>query len=320
MNVSSGILVHYYLNGEEHLIDAQLRNKCEAELIALYQEVARIFDVDFHVLAMPPHEGGFKEFWQFLDAHNRPITSLSAIAAVLGIFLTHVPTENDRLTEQLTRLQIEEKQLQIKKIKKEFHEIDEDHSPALIDQAAKVLRGNNKTITRRSNFYKNLSTNHDVRELGIGTVAPDGRLTADEVSIARKDFPRFVLKTNKLPPILDEKAIVEIIAPVLDEGPYKWRGLYQGSPITFSMTDDIFRASVMAETVSFKHGTTIQCVIEIHRKLDETGEEVVTGHSVPVVLGIGDENNIEETSQGNDYKQMRKEQKAQGDMFNAYEN
>jgi len=315
LETTSGILVHYYLDLDNHLIDAQLRNKCEVELLALYQEAAKVFDVDFVILAMPSQEGGYKEVWQFLDKNNKPITSVSAIAIVLGFFLSTLPSQSDRLTQQLTRLQIEEKQLQIKKLKKELHETGGQPSHDFIEEAVSVLRGNNKTITRRSNFYKSLTFNQDVKGLGIGNVNYGGGLIDGERPISRKDFPRFVLQTNKLPPIVDENALIEIIAPVLDEGPYKWRGLYQGTPIIFSMTDDIFKASVMAETVSFKHGTKIQCVLVVYRRLDETGEENITGHSVTVVLSVGDGVNFDETSQGHEYKQLSEEQKAQGEMF-----
>jgi len=317
---TSGILVHYYLRDEGHLIDALMRNKCETELLALYTEAAKVFDIQFDIQAMPPHEGGFKDFWQMLGDNNKSITSASAIIASISIFISALPSDNDRLNQQLTVLDIQERQLQIKKLRNDLQDVNEENKSNLIESAVKVLKSNNRTITRRSNFYKNLTTTPDVKKVGVGETGSDGMLINEESTVQRKEFPLFILKTSKLPPIIDELALIEIIAPVVDEGPYKWKGLYQGQPISFNMRDMYYKDAVMSETISFKHGSKIQCVLEVFRKLDEAGEEIITGYSVPVVIGTGDSATIEETPQGSEYKQISKEKKAQGDMFNSSSN
>lgn len=315
MNPTSGISVHYYLKDGKHLIDSNLRNKREAELLALYHQAALIFRVDLNVYTMPPENGGFIEAWQMLADHNAAITSCSAIVAALSIFISHVP-KTDRLKNQQTQLDIEKKRLEIEKLRKELHKPTELLTQETIEAVCEILSTDNKSVIRRSNFYKNLAIHPDVTTVGIANIGDDGKPIEEETTITRNLFPRFVLKTNKLPPIIDERAIIEIIAPVVGEGPYKWKGIYQEQPINFAMLDQDFRAAVLNEGVPFKHGTVIECELNIFRKLDEAGEEVITGHTVSVILGIGEGINIEETQQGNEHKQARVEEKTQRDIFN----
>lgn len=318
MTHPSGILIHYYFKGEQHLIDAHLRNKREAELLALYEEAAEILGVDLTVYAMPSKEGGYIEFWQFLADHNAAITSASAIVAAVSIFISHLP-KSDKLKRQLTQLDIQEKELQIEKLRRELRDMEGEASQKTLDAAVDVLNGDNKAVTRRSNFYKSLSTSQDVQQLGIGRIGLEGRLVEDEVKVKRKVFPHFVLKTNRLPPLIDEDAVIELISPVLGEGGYKWKGLYQGQAISFKMADEDFQSAVLEKSVSFNHGTNIQCELIVGRKLDETGEVVITGYTVSVVMGIGDEDGVEETPQGREHKHSIAEKNAQGDIFNPYE-
>ena len=65
---------------------------------------------------------------------------------------------------------------------------------------------------------------------------------------------------------------------------FKWKGLYQGTPISFSMKDTEFRNSVLREEISFQHGSVINCVLNIHREFDEIGDVVITGYSVVTVI------------------------------------
>ena len=61
--------------------------------------------------------------------------------------------------------------------------------------------------------------------------------------------------------------------------------------------------------------TTIECVLNIHRKLDEIGEIVITGYSVETVILKVDGQISEETPQGKRYKYEKKQLESQGDLF-----
>ena len=111
--------------------------------------------------------------------------------------------------------------------------------------------------------------------------------------------------------------MIEIVSPVLKAGNYHWKGVYQGKPISFPMTDAEFKNSVLRREVSFQHGSSIECVLQVSRKLDEFGEVVITGYSVPTVIQKVDGEQKFETTQGRRYKTHKKFKEGQIDLFAA---
>lgn len=111
--------------------------------------------------------------------------------------------------------------------------------------------------------------------MGFTPLSLDPSAQADESTVPRADFIKFIQASNNLPVEPIEDARIEIVAPVLKEGDYKWKGAYDGQAISFTMGDEVFKSSVLLGDVSFQHGSTIECVLNIHRKFDEVGEVVL---------------------------------------------
>ena len=103
--------------------------------------------------------------------------------------------------------------------------------------------------------------------------------------VKREQFKTFILTENKDRELI-ENAEIEIISPVLKEGKYKWRGIYNGNKIDFSMGDSGFKNDVITQKHNFINGTSIICDLEISRTFDEYGEEVKISYKVKKVLGI----------------------------------
>lgn len=183
---------------------------------------------------------------------------------------------------------------------------------AVSKKAIAILADDPKFSTRRSNFYKALLSYEKVRAVGW-SVVQDGE-SAPEVVVPKKDFVKFVLTTDKLPTRVIEDAVIEIVAPVIREGGMNWKGLYLGEPIGFAMKDDAFKSAVLRRAVSFQAGNAIRCGLEVAVKLDETGEEVVIGYSVPVVMDLIDESGAVETPQGRRHRFNEKQRKNQRDL------
>lgn len=117
-----------------------------------------------------------------------------------------------------------------------------------------------------------------------------------------------------------ENARIEIIAPVIKEGGYHWRGLYDGHVISFSMHDNQFKAGVLSRQISFSHGSTIECVLIIHRKIDEMGDVAITGYTVETVLAKGENYQFAETPQGRKYKFEKAHNRDQIELFTSDDN
>ncbi len=210
-------------------------------------------------------------------------------------------------------MSIEERKLRIEKLKEELSE--KNISDTSIQYASKIANENLKVVSRRSNFYKTLVYNHEVTEVGFTTLDNDQKPVNKEVIVPRTAFINFIQHTDKLPVEIDDNARIEIVAPVLIEGKAKWKGFYKEEYISFSMDDDIYREAVLKKRISFKNGDIIICLLEIHKKLNEVGEIIVTKHSVRTVLETIENGVSSETPSGKIYKQEKRIKDSQTDLF-----
>ena len=316
--------LHYYLSDESHSMDAFVRNKCEREILALFDEVAKNlqFSVSFESLAY--QEGGLKEFWKFIGKNKDHLNTLTSISAVLLSVLTYtqLPEPNkelEQLTTESIRLDIEKKKLEIKKLQDDDKSSGKD-TTELVQEIAKSLNKNIKVVIRRSNFYKNLVNYKKIESVGFASIDSLSSQIEEKI-IPRFEFQNFVLASDKLPVETDENALIEIFAPVLIEGGYNWRGFYLGDAIPFSMNDDVFKKSVLSQEVKFQHGTRIRCVLDIHRKFDEIGEITITGYTVKTVLELSEEGtDYFETAHGRKYKQNKKQLDGHVPLMDVFDN
>lgn len=304
--------LHYLLRDDAHSMDAVVRNKCEAELLAIFSEVARLLKVNVRIETTAHTEGGLKELWKAIGANK---DQLVLIISVLAIVLTRIPVgdkETETYSREAARLTVEEKKLNIEKLKRELDQ-GKPLRPAVVEQAASVIEKNLKVVSRRSNFYK-LLLKYD-KVTGVGFTPQPKHDERFERQVPRQDFIHFVLLTDKLPVEVIELAPVEIVAPVLREGPYEWKGIYDNYAISFKMADKEFKDSVLRGEVSFQHGTTIQGVLNVHRKFDELGDIVITGYTMVTVISKFDGGIRIETPQGGRHRYDKKLAENQGQLF-----
>lgn len=304
MDLAEKLALHYYLTNDSHAMDALIRNKCEAELLAVIQEVSNALGFKIDVESEAYSEGGLKERWRFLGDNNNQLMLLLSIVILIFSRIPLSDPEQDRLTKEVTKLTIEEKKLSIEKLKRELNagKVSEETMVA----ASNAVDSHLKVATRKSNFYKSLLDYEKVTGIGMSPLDRNNKPTADERFVPSKDFKKFVIDTNELPDEVIEDARIEIISPVLKEGTYKWKGLYQGITISFAMKDAEFRNAVLREEISFQHGSSIECILEIHRKFDEVGDIGIIGYSVVTVIKKTDGAISFETIQGRRHKARKK--------------
>lgn len=86
MTSVGGIELHYYLKDSEHSMDAVLRNRCEAELLAIFQEVASTLGVPVQIDAQALAEGGLREVWKWAGENSGQLSVvLSAVAILVAL-------------------------------------------------------------------------------------------------------------------------------------------------------------------------------------------------------------------------------------------
>jgi hypothetical protein len=327
MNNTDRFQIHYYLANESHAMDAFVRNKCESELLVIFQEVCLTLGTSIKLESIPFDEGGLREYWKVYGENNAQInttlTILTLIVTVIGTTLSRIPISDpekdgrEKTIQELTieekKLQIEERRLILEKLRNEMKK--EQPRPETIEKAAKVVEQNLKIQSRRSNFYKYLSGYEKVTAVGFSSLDNEDHEVAQERLVRRADFSKYILIDNTLPTETIESAVIEIIAPVLKEGNYKWKGIYGGVPISFWMTDAEFKNSVLQKQLTFQHGSCINCVLNIQRKFNEIGEVEITGYSVITVIEKTDAGITIETPQGKKHRAYKKFIKDQQGLF-----
>ncbi|MEZ9432286.1 hypothetical protein AB4224_02880 [Vibrio lentus] len=310
---STKLQLHYYLENSSHSMDALARNKCESEIIAIVQEVAKALNTHIVIEAEARKEGGLRDVLTFVNAN---VAVISVVVSVVGIVISRIPTadpELEHLQKEDLKLSILERKARLANLEKEIAE--DNLSQDTVEKVAELVDSNYKVVTRKSNFYKQLNSTPKVTKVGINGLDSDGEEAFKEAMVERTDFKRFILHSNVLPVHVEENAIVEIISPVLRSGRHKWKGLYEGESISFSMNDKDFKQDVLSEQISFTHGAAIKCVLHIHRKIDEVGDIVITGYSVDTVIENGQDESFNETLQGKKYRHQKALKSAQQDLF-----
>ena len=105
-------------------------------------------------------------------------------------------------------------------------------------------------------------------------------------------FVSYKLASTEIDPIEEKDALIEIISPVLTRGKRKWVGNYSNNPyetkrgVSFSVQDADFLQDVWSRKVSFSNGNVIRCWLKIKRKVNDKGEEVVSGYEVLEVFEL----------------------------------
>lgn len=313
MNLSKKIEVHYYFSDNSHSMNALVKNKCEAEFLAVAIELASILEIPFELDSEALKKGGIKEVWKAIGDNSTQIAFVISVLALISSTIPRTDQELIDLQKEDVKLSIEERKLKLKNIKLEIEK--NKLSGESIKDAAEIASNNYKIATRKSNFYKILANYEKVSKLGFTELNIDDKALTEEKVVLRKDFQNFVLKSNQLESLTNSNAHIEIVAPVLKEGKAKWKGLYENNPISFAMDDKDFKNDIISKKLSFKNGDEIICVLLIHKKVDELGEIVTSGYSVEVVLENIHSGSSSKTNQGKRYSYNKKMHDRQSDMF-----
>lgn len=306
------IELHYFFDDDSHSLEAFTRNKCEAEFLYIIKEVLQIFELDFEIETFVPTEGGLKEVWKFIGKNNKEITAISAvitaITAIVALILNTQPTDPEliNLQKEDLKLSIEQKKLDLKKSddSKVFKKEE-------IKETAKLFDTNIKIIKHRSNFYEYISGIEKITKITTSTLY-ENQYVEELAEIEKKDFYKFIVYKNDLPLEVIENAEIEIISPILKQGKFKWKGIYNNEQIDFQMKDNDFKKSIFNGEVSFSSGFNIKCVLEVKNIIDEMGNLRVKNYSVITVLSklTYDNNKVieQQTLQGKKYLNKKKEQ------------
>lgn len=315
-NFCNRIQIHYLFEDDSHTIDANVFNKTEYEVLGLIKEIVTKLKLDVDIETEPIENGSIRS-WLKLKANNKNATIADTIkiAVVAGI-LTNVlatpvtTTMNTLITRGLERI-FESKEIRELKEKKQIEELKLDI--ALLQQETQRLSASideNVIKKRTSNFYQTLEPYKKVNQVSFCTATADKGIV-DIYDVPRQSFASFILKSDDLEPEIDEHAIIEIISPVLKKGKYKWTGYYSNGIISFSMQSEEFKDAVQSGEIGFKNGFTIDCVLEICKKIDDEGRVIPYKYNVKYINSYFENGLPIETAEGKKRRRKKEANKLQ---------
>ena len=313
---SNCIEVKYYFEEGTHLMDALIQNKCEYELLALMREVALRLRLSISIESAPLAEKGFRRrFKVALKKQNKtaPVAVTIATAALVAAIATplsgSVTAEVQKIIEELKQLpwisHPENEKLK-PQIEKRIQQMQ--LSCSNLDNSSIVKK-------RRSNFFELLSRYPKITRVQLMAVDEDHLHITRENMLARPQFEQQVLTTDELEPEEVDDVEIEIIAPVLKKSNYKWVGMYNGKPRSFTMQSKEFKKLVQGGKVSFKNGTAINCQLTISKKINNEGIERITGIAITRVNHYYENDKPIETTEGKKQKKQPEPEISQLALF-----
>ncbi|MBK8583082.1 MAG: hypothetical protein IPL86_15060 [Flavobacteriales bacterium] len=133
-----------------------------------------------------------------------------------------------------------------------------------------------KIKLHKSKFYGAVLQDPKVYQLSTTELDENNKPKGEEKVVLRSDFAKFIADKVVIEPEETDDVLVEVVAPVLKAGKMKWKGVFDGKPITFNMIDSDFKSSVLSGEVSFTSGTSIRCGIQFEKAMGDDGEIKIT--------------------------------------------
>ncbi|MDO4755391.1 MAG: hypothetical protein Q4A54_03535 [Parabacteroides sp.] len=264
-------------------MDAMIKHRAEKEVLTLLRSLADMLDIKMTIYSESyQYQEGFREIWSVAGENSRLISILLnlfmqvwtrpslSVGGAPAMFFTM--EEEERLQEEIATLRLNlKKKLPGVTVSRDF---------------VKLISGSPRICKNKSNFYEAVRGYPKVTKFTLRELNSANRSRSGSLEVKREQFAQYILRSDELPPIKDNKATIEIISPVLSDARFRWKGIYNkgGETIDFYMSDDEFKKEMFEEKIVFKSGMCIDCVLEIQRKINELGKVVHISYTVTTVI------------------------------------
>ena len=310
------IELHYWLKDGSHAMDAHVFNKCEYEFLGIVNELASKLKIKVDVEVEPLEEGGIRALFKFYREHKDAVKLAVMIYLLTDLLGTPLQTTLQHVTEEVIERIFEDPE--IKELEDETKKAELKLDIVKIKAETERLSKNideNKIQKKRSNYYETASRCKKIEKISVtGTDAYKEKefVSKDVLAV---DFVNYIMTSDELEPDEDDKAVIEIISPVLKKGKYQWLGIYQGEVIQFKMKSSEFKEMVLTGQVPFKNGSSITCLLVRNKIIDNQGDVKITSYEVTEVYNYFENDTPIETPEGRRRRQRRENEKKQLRLF-----
>jgi hypothetical protein len=316
LSAISKLQFHYWLSDKTHSMDALVYNKCEREVLEIAKMVAKFCGVSIVMETEPSGKGGIKSLLT-LTAKSSKKTAHEKIALVNVLVAASIVTGGNVQSEPLL-INVIDNLFAGQNVDAEQQGLGFEQLERLKGEAVGMLsqiEQNGAIKKRRSNFYQLLSKYHKVKSISVLITDTAKKPVTKEQIVGRDRFNSFEVNSGSTLTYVLESAVVDIISPVLVSGKHKWKGIYNNKSISFTMKSDEFLSMVQSGKVEFKSGSSINCRLEVEKKINSAGIEKVTGYNI---IGVASYSENGKTTETPETKQKQKENvvnKKQLDLF-----
>lgn len=283
MKFDNKLELRFYFNDKSNYMDAMIKHRAEKEVLTLLRSLADMLDIKMTIYSESyQYEEGFREIWSVAGENSRLISILLNLfmqiwtrpsLSVEGAPVMFFTMENEEHLQQeiaSIRLNLKKKQQGIT-VSRDF---------------VKLMSASPRICKNKSNFYEVVRGYPKVTKFTLRELNSMNRSRSGSLEVKREQFTQYILRSDELSPIKDNKATIEIISPVLSDARFRWKGIYNkgGETIDFYMSDDEFKKDMFDEKIVFKSGMCIDCILEIQRKMNELGKVVNISYTVITVI------------------------------------
>lgn len=282
MTFANKLELHYYFNNKSNYMDALIKHRCEKEILTLIRLLAEMLDVKMTVYCEPYEKEGFREIWGVAGESSR---SISVVLNILMQIITRPSLSvGGQPIKDRTAADEEKMQQQVALLRRQLK-----LKPAGVvipRDLVELLNSWPRFCKNKSNFYEAIKGYPKITKITFRELNEKNRSRSGSLEVKREKFDYFILRSDELPMVKDNKATIEIISPVLKDSKYRWKGIYNkgGETIDFYMQDEDFKKQMFEDKISFTSGMCIDCVLEIGRRLSELGETVNVSYTVTTVI------------------------------------
>ncbi len=281
--------LHYSFDNDICTMDAFVQNRCEYEFLGVLKEVVSIIGTRVTIETEASADGSVRKWFKIIGKEKSDIaiiTRACVAALATGVFVTPITTSMPAVTQKVLEKIFEDPEF--RELAKRNNDLEELRTKII--GKSEELNHNSVIKRKKSNFYAALKKYPRVRKVSFAIVDEDKNPFGDENSLEPDNFQEHILVRDDLEPTVVD-ATIEIISPVLKERNLKWVGIHNKKSISFRMKSEEFRKLVQEGDVQFRNGTTIDCTLEIRKKIDNEGVEKIVAYEVVRVNSFYDDNN-----------------------------
>lgn len=273
--------MRFFFNDKSNYMDAMIKHRCEKEVLSLIRSLADMLDVKMTVYNEPCVDEVYKEVWAVAGENSR------SISIVLNLFMQILTRPLLSVGGQplIDRTATDEEKMQ-RGLALFRHQLKLKKGGMIPHELLELLNTMPRFCKYKSNFYETLRGYPKVTKITVRELNENNKNRSGLLEVKREQFGFYILRSDDLPPVKDNKAVIEIISPVLKDSRFRWKGIYNkgGETIDFYMDDEEFKKDMFDEKISFKSGMCIDCVLNIERRLTEMGETVHVSYTVETVV------------------------------------